>query len=178
MQLGLAHKYIALTVQTETADAETQLHTCQWRAGASKPSSLPVLFPGCARSLWLLGLFSSCCKWRLLPSCGVLASQCCGFSCYGEIRVLGRQQLQHVDSVVASGLWRTGSIAVAQVVSCRWLFLDEGSDPCLLHWQADSLLSHQGSSHRLFLITFYFKTVMPIHMTYFWLCSCASGRVQ
>lgn len=63
----------ASTVQTEIAEHRPQFIPLSM-AGATKPSSLPVLFPGCARSLWLLRLFSSCCKWRLLPSCGVLAS--------------------------------------------------------------------------------------------------------
>ena len=49
--------------------------------------------------------------------------------------------------VVAPRLWRTGLIVV--VFSCSvacGILLDQGSNPCLLHWQADSLLlSHQGS---------------------------------
>ena len=53
-------------------------------------------------------------------------------------------------SVVAAwGLQSTGSVAVAHGVSCPTacgIFLDQGSNSCLLHWQADSLpLSHQGS---------------------------------
>ena len=43
-------------------------------------------------------------------------------------------------------LGSTGSIVVAHELSCSWIFLDQGSNPCLLHWQVDSLpLSHQGS---------------------------------
>ena len=38
---------------------------------------------GCAGFLLLLGLFSSCSKQALLPSCGAWASQCSGFSCFG-----------------------------------------------------------------------------------------------
>ena len=51
--------------------------------------------------------------------------------------------------VVASGLYGTGSVAVAHSLSCAMacgVFPDQGLTPCLLHWQADSLpLSHQGS---------------------------------
>ena len=36
---------------------------------------------GCAGSSWQLGLFSSCCKRRLLSSCGAQASHCSVFSC-------------------------------------------------------------------------------------------------
>ena len=42
----------------------------------------------------------------------------------------------------------TGSIAVAPRLNCsvaRGIFLDQGSDPCLLHWQVDSQpVNHQG----------------------------------
>ena len=47
------------------------------------------------------------------------------------------------------GFYRTGSVAVAHRLSCSTvcgIFPSQGSNPCLLHWQADSLpLSHQGS---------------------------------
>ena len=47
------------------------------------------------------------------------------------------------------GLWGTSSMVVAYRLGCptaRGIFLDQGLNPCLLHWQADSLpLSHQGS---------------------------------
>ena len=53
-------------------------------------------------------------------------------------------------SVVAvPGLKNTGSSVVAQGLTCSNacdIFLDEGLNLCLLHWQADSLpLSHQGT---------------------------------
>ena len=82
--------------------------------------------------LWLCwifianGLFSSCGKRGLLYSCDVQASL-----------------------VVERRLWDTGSIAVAHGLSCSMacgIFLAQGLNPCLLHWQAASLpLSHQGS---------------------------------
>ena len=56
-------------------------------------------------------------------------------------------------SVVAvPGLKNTGSSVVAQGLTCSNacdIFLDEGLNLCLLHWQADSLpLDHQGSPRR------------------------------
>ena len=52
--------------------------------------------------------------------------------------------------VVIPGLWSTGSIVVSVGFSCsaaRGIFLAQGSNPCLLHWQADSYpLDQQGSS--------------------------------
>ena len=51
--------------------------------------------------------------------------------------------------VVAPGLESKGSIVGAHGLSCSGacgIFPYQGSNPCLLYWQADSLpLSHQGS---------------------------------
>ena len=93
-----------------------------------------LFISGCAESLLLRRLFSSC---------GARASHYCGFCCCGTW-VLG-----HAGSaVVVPGLWSTGSIAVAHRLRCSmaWgIFLDQGLNLCLLHWQTDSLsLNHQG----------------------------------
>ena len=82
--------------------------------------------------------------WGPLSSCGVWVSHCGGFSCYGS-RTLG-----HRGSVVmALGLLNTGSVFVAHGLCCSkacGIFPSEGSNPHLLHSQADSLPpSHQGS---------------------------------
>ena len=51
--------------------------------------------------------------------------------------------------VVVRRLWSTGSTAVAHQLSCSvacGILLDQGLNPCLLHWQVDSRpLSHQGN---------------------------------
>ena len=53
-------------------------------------------------------------------------------------------------SSCGSGLQSTGSTVMAHRLSCSLacgIFLDQGSNLCLLHWQAHSLpLSHQGST--------------------------------
>ena len=58
------------------------------------------------------------------------------------LQVCGLQQLWHMGSVVvAHGLQSTGSVVVAHGLSCSvacGIFLDQGSNPCPLHWQADS----------------------------------------
>ena len=50
--------------------------------------------------------------------------------------------------VAAHGLQSTGSVVVEHGPSCSTacvIFPDQGSNPCLLHWQTDSLpLRHQG----------------------------------
>ena len=57
-----------------------------------------------------------------------------------------------VDSIVAiPRLWSAGVIVVAQGLSCSMvcgIFLGQGSNPCLLHWQADFFFlttEHQAS---------------------------------
>ena len=55
----------------------------------------------------------------------------------------------------STGSRRAGSVAVAHGPSCSaacGIFLDQGSNPCPLHWQADSQpLRHQGSPSLCFL---------------------------
>ena len=63
--------------------------------------------------------------------------------------MFGHQQLWHVGSaVVAPGFQRTGSVVVHRLccpAACG-IFPDQGSNLCLLHWQADFLpLDHLGS---------------------------------
>ena len=53
-----------------------------------------------------------------------------------------------VSSCNSQALCSTGSIAVEPQLGCSaaWGIWDQGLNPCLLHWQMDSLsLSHQGS---------------------------------
>ena len=84
---------------------------------------------GCTGSPLLHGLCSSCSRGGLLSSCG--APHCGGFS--GGAQALGC----------------AGSGAVSQRPHCSvtcGILPDQGSNLCLLHWQADSLpLSHQGN---------------------------------
>ena len=69
--------------------------------------------------------FSSCGERGLgTLCCGVQASHCSGFSCCGA-RALGAR----------------ASVVVAHGLSCSMtcgIFPDQGSNPCPLHWQADS----------------------------------------
>ena len=80
----------------------------------------------CARA------FSGCGKWGLLSSCGVQASCCGGFSCFGA---------------QALGTW--ASVVVAHGLSCPeacGTFLDQGSNQCPLHCKVDSQpLDHLGN---------------------------------
>ena len=86
--------------------------------------------------------FSSCGKQGLLSSYGAWTSHCGGFSCFK-----------------AQALGYAGSVAVVHGLSCPMvhrIFLDQGSNPCPLHWQVDSLsLDNQGSPLGLFLCPCY-----------------------
>ena len=98
-----------------------------------------------------VSFFSSCGgKTRALSSYSTWASRCCGFSWCGAW-ALGVQALMVVacgSVAVACGLWSTGSVVVEHGLCCPaayGVFPDQGSNLCLLHWQADSFpLSHQG----------------------------------
>ena len=99
---------------------------------------------------FLAALGLCCCAWafsscgepgllflavhRLLPVVASLVAE------HG-LQACGLQQLQHAGSVVvACGLQSAGSVVVAQRLSCSatcGIFLDEGSNPCPLHWQAN-----------------------------------------
>ena len=112
-------------------------------------SSLPcVFFPSCGKQGWLSG-----CGALVLPAVASLAAQ-------RGSRARGLQWLWHEGSAVAAhGLESTGSIILAHGLSyymSSGIFPDQGSNPRLLHWQADSLpLSHQGSlSFDHFLLDF------------------------
>ena len=89
-------------------------------------SILFICLFGCAGSSLLSGLFSSCGERGLL-------SRFSDFSCCRSWALHAR-----------------ASAAVVHRLSCLpacGIFQDQGSKPCLLHWQVDSLpLSHQGSS--------------------------------
>ena len=97
-------------------------------------------------NFWLLwvftatrGLFSSCSKWRSGSTlgCGAQVAGYSDFSCCGTW-ALGAQ----ASAVVAFGLQSAGSVVEAHRLSCSMaygIFLDQGSNLCLLHWQAYSL---------------------------------------
>ena len=79
----------------------------------------------------------------------------------------------------STGFRRVGSVIVAHGSSCSkacGIFPDQGSNPCPLHWQADSQpLRHQGSpSHICYarhcsrLINYHFFSLWPFHQLLFY----------
>ena len=79
---------------------------------------------------------SSCGERGSTPRCDALASHWGGFPCCGARALSVRASV-----VVPRGLQSAGSVAVAHGPSCSaafGIFPDQGSNPCPLHWQADS----------------------------------------
>ena len=101
--------------------------------------------------------FSSCEEWGLLSYCGAQASHSSGFSwclaqalgCLG-FSTCGTWASSCHFQALEHRLSSCGTRAELPIV--RGIFLDQGSHPCLLHWQADSLLlSHQRSPNFILL---------------------------
>ena len=114
--------------------------------------------------LFLAALGLRCCMWAF-SGCGErgllfiavygLLTAVASLVVEHRLQAHGLQQLQHTGSVVvARGLQSAGSVVVAHGLSCSTacgIFPDQGSNPCPLHWQADSQpLRHQGSPCDLF----------------------------
>ena len=102
--------------------------------------------------LWLCWVFFS--VWGLslvAASGGHSSSQCMGLS-------LSRPLLLR-----STGSRRTGSVIVAHRLNCSaacGIFPNQGSNPCPLHWQADSQpLRHQGSPLIFLLIEILFAFI-------------------
>ena len=94
---------------------------------------------------WLCWVFVSVLGLSLVAASGGRpSSRCAGLS-------LSRPLL-----LQSTGSRRAGSVVVAHGPSCSMacgIFPDQGSNPCPLHWQADSQpLHHQGSPTMLSLI--------------------------
>ena len=88
------------------------------------------------------GLFSSCGEQGLLSSCGAWASHCGGFS-FCRAWTLG-----HKLSSCGAG--------VSCSLACG-IFLDQGSNPCLMHWQVDYLPLSQGTTPKMIHINLFTK---------------------
>ena len=94
---------------------------------------------GCAGSWLLCWIFFRCVEWGIFSSYGARASHCGGFTCCESW------------ALELVGLSRCGSWALEHRLhsygsTACGIFLDQRSNPCLLHWQADSLpLSLKGS---------------------------------
>ena len=102
--------------------------------------------------LWLCWVFVSVRGLSLVAASGGHSSSwCAGLS-------LSRPLL-----VRSTGSRRAGSVVVAHGPSCSaacGIFPDQGSNPCPLHWQADSQpLRHQGSPQQTFINSKYLSGI-------------------
>ena len=103
---------------------------------------------------WLCWVFVSVRGLSLVvESRGYSSSQCAGLSLLRPLLLR------------STGSRRAGSVAVALGPSCSaacGIFPDQGSNPCPLHWQADSQpLRHQGSPIKYFYFQRYYHTSFP-----------------
>ena len=124
-----------------------------------------ILFMYVCMYVWLCWVFVSV---RGLPpvvaSGGHSSSQCAGLS---PSRPLPLR---------STGSRRAGSAIVAHGPSCsaaRGIFPDQGSNPCPLHWQADSQpLRHQGSPDQgfIFNVKSKFQITLTVHCVIYSSC--------
>ena len=97
--------------------------------------------------------------------CSARASHCGGFSPSRSSRVHGLSSCGSQALDTGSGIMVHG---LSSSVACG-LFLDRGSNLCLLDWQANSLpLSHQGGPS---LIGFYDVFLSFLFFNVLWICS-------
>ena len=106
--------------------------------------------------LWLCWVFVSVRRLSLVAASGDhSSSRCTGLSPSRPLLLR------------STGSRRAGSVVVAHGPSCFaacGIFPDQGSNPCPLHWQADSQpLRHQGSPPKQFLMMDFQKEVGPVH---------------
>ena len=106
---------------------------------------------------WLCWVFVEVAGLSLVAVSGgySLQLQCMGFSSRWLLCCRAWGSRSRASGVMARGLQSTGSGVVAHGLSCHMacgIFLDQGSNLGLLHWQVDSLsLSHQGSRLHIML---------------------------
>ena len=126
---------------------------------------------------WLCWVFAAVWNFLSLRRIGApLQLQCTGLSVAElGLQAWGLWQLQYLGSVVVAPRHQsTGSVVVAQGLSCSMMyriFPDQGSNPCLLHWQwilyhksAGKTLRNSYVSHLLGfkIITIVIKTPLPL----------------
>ena len=97
---------------------------------------------GCDVSSLPHGLFSSFSEWWLLSGCSTWTFiEAASLVVAHRLQDTQASQLWHIDSaVVIPGLQNTGSVVMAYRFSCSAaceIFLDQGANPCFLHWKAD-----------------------------------------
>ena len=105
---------------------------------------------------WLCWVFASVRGPSLVAASGGHSSSRCGGLSSSRC---GGLSLSRPLPLRSTGSRRAGSAVVAHAPSCPaacGIFPDQGSNPCLLHWQADSQpLRRQGSPVYLFFFKFF-----------------------
>ena len=106
--------------------------------------------------IWLHWVPVAACGLSLVAASGGYSSLCCAGFSLRRLPPLQCTGSRWTGSVVARGLQRAGSAAVAHRPShsaACGILPDQGSNPCPLHWQVDSqTLCHQGSPFFFFFL--------------------------
>ena len=85
----------------------------------------------------------------------------------GRLFIAARRPLSRPLLLRSTGSRRAVLVIVAHGPSCSaacGILPDQGSNPCLLHWQADSQpLRHQGSPQKVFFLSYFYiwATITP-----------------
>ena len=91
---------------------------------------------------WLHWFFIAACGlFLVLVSGGYSLVAACGLTAVASLVAEHRLYGAWASVVVTRGLYSTGSIVMVHGFSCLvtcGIFSDQGSNPCPLHWQADS----------------------------------------
>ena len=123
--------------------------------------SEPFSFKLCTNHPWFLFLKQFFLCWCFVAALGFsLVAAIRGYSLvmasrgYSSVPVHGLLIVM-ASLIVEHGSSAWASVGVAHGLSCFaacGIFLEQGLNPCLLHWRVDSLLlSHQGSPNRAFV---------------------------
>ena len=110
--------------------------------------------------LWLCWVFVSVRGLSLVAASGGRSSSwCAGLSLSRPLPLQSTGSRRAGSAIVAHGPSRS--------VACG-IFPDQGSNPCPLHWQADSQpLRHQGSPVHILLRIFYYKWMLNLVKCFF-----------
>ena len=143
----------------------------QWKCGVRTTREFPMVHFNFKKRFYFFtfGCVGSSLQHRLFlvaaskayTNRGAQASHCRGFS-YCEARTLGACGLSRCRSQAPEHRLSNCSTRLSCSRACE-IFTDQGSNPCLLHWQADSWpLNHQGSPLWCILNWQYFQLMMDL----------------
>ena len=96
----------------------------------------------------------------------------CMLSCLSCVQLFATPQTVVHQAPLTMGILQARILGVSCHFLLQGIFLTQGSNPGLLHWQADSLpLSHLGSPHLILLMAYFPDALLPNFFVYLTLIS-------